>query len=173
MSLLLVRTTHSQALCAQHTRKLSTVEGMATRSPEIPVHEWWIDLAIDSLELEKRPLQELGRVLQQHVARAEPFSHSVISRFKSGDIGVTLDLAQALVLEYALPPPVFFPNSRELALELLNAVNMDHIRRHKAESKSELPNVFGQKPTRKRQRNLEGSASDEFRKLREKTKPRK
>lgn len=144
---------------------------MATRSPEIPVHGWWIEEVIGYLEADKRPLQELGRVLQGHVVRAQPFSHSVISRFKNREIGVTLDLAQALVLEYqTLPPPVFFPNSRELALELINTVNKHHIRRQKAELKNELPNVFGDRRSRKK---APKSAALEFRLLQEKTKPRK
>lgn len=98
--------------------------GMATRSPEIPVREWWLILARQLLEADTRGLIQLGKDLQKHVGRAEPFSHSVISRFKRGEIGATLELAQALTIEFAdLPAPVLFPESNEEALALMHTAS--------------------------------------------------
>ncbi len=91
---------------------------MAVRSPEIPVSEWWLAAARELLEEDKRSgrnLTELGKDLQRQIKRAKPFSHSVLSRFKAGEIGVTLDLHDALVREFA--------ESREEALDLMHTVS--------------------------------------------------
>lgn len=136
---------------------------MAKRSPEIPVWDWWLDEVRDLLEQDQkagRGLIQLGKDLQRLVGRAKPFSHSVLSRFKAGEIGVTLELAQALCLEFSrLPPPVFFPQSRQLASDLMLAVANDHMRKLRQEPKAEAPNIFGKKPQPKTQRAADHATS--------------
>lgn len=111
-----------------------------TRSPEIPVRTWWVNRAIELMEqatgrrppdgnrvVEQRTLEQLGRDLHRHVRRderAKPFSHSLLSRFMNRKVGVTLDLADALVHEFLdLPMPLLFPESAEEALALMHTAS--------------------------------------------------
>lgn len=128
---------------------------MAQRSPEIPVWEWWLEEARQLLDSDQkgdehrpgRGLIQLGKDLAKHVDRAKPFSHSLLSRFKAGEIGVTLELARALSLEFtSLPPPVFFPQSRELATEMQICIYNHYRRKLQRAPLGEVTNIFGKKP---------------------------
>lgn len=100
---------------------------MAMRSPEIPAEQWWLDLARELLEEDKRRgrnLTQLGVDLAKGIGRATPFHHTQLSRFKTGDIGATMELADALVREFVdLPCAYLIPKSREESLALMHTAS--------------------------------------------------
>jgi hypothetical protein len=97
---------------------------MESRGHPIPVGTWWLNLARGLIESDERDLTRLGEDLAKRVGRADPFSHSQLSRFRSGKIGATLELAEALCAEFTrLPRPVFFPQSYEEAVHHSSVVD--------------------------------------------------
>lgn len=97
---------------------------MGTRSPVIPVGEWWLAEARRMLTDDPRGDDELAEILGRHIGRPRAFHRTMLSRFKNGKVGATLDLCNALIREFVdLSCPVLFPESNEEALALMHTAS--------------------------------------------------
>jgi broad specificity phosphatase PhoE len=88
------------------------------RGKQIPAAKWWVDEAIALIAKHKGGLAEAGKALARAGERKTAYSKTTMSRIVSGDMKITVELADAVCRLYDMPSPVFFPRSREEALDL-------------------------------------------------------
>lgn len=100
------RTTHTG------TRYVPSVvrdRGMALDAPG-----WWLDLARSKVSAH-RGLVELGQQLARLAGRSTPWSHTVLSKFASGESRPTQELALAISEFFAIPRPFYTPSTLQEA----------------------------------------------------------
>jgi hypothetical protein len=85
------------------------------RGRSLVVPRWWLDAARSAAEASGLGLVELAAKLSAKVGRSEPWTHGTISRFLAGK-GVTDQLAEAMILFFDLPRPVYYPRDLPEAL---------------------------------------------------------
>jgi hypothetical protein len=123
---------------------------MAERGHIIPAATWWLLLARELVTKDARDLTSLGEDLAKHADRKEPFSYSQLSRFTRGEIGTTLELADALCAEYTrLPPPAFFPRTYREAV-LIQGLTEQLERSGEIPSEKDTPATVVELPKKKR-----------------------
>lgn len=85
------------------------------RGRPLVVPRWWLDAARAAAEASGLGLVELAAKLSAKVGRIEPWTHGTVSRFLAGK-GVTDQLAEAMILFFDLPRPVYYPRDLPEAL---------------------------------------------------------
>jgi hypothetical protein len=83
-------------------------EGMRDRGKALDAPNWWLELARAKVRKTKG-LIVLGQELARQAGRATPWSHTVLSKFASGEIQPTQELALAVSSHFAIPRPFYIP----------------------------------------------------------------
>jgi hypothetical protein len=85
------------------------------RGRALVVPRWWLDAARAAAEASGLSLVDLAARLSAKVGRSEPWTHGTVSRFLAGK-GVTDQLAEAMIVFFDLPRPVYYPRDLPEAL---------------------------------------------------------
>lgn len=96
------------------------------RGQAIAVPQWWMDEARGRAAAYRGRTVQLGIDLARAVNRAEPFSHSAISKFLDAK-QVTSKLVDAFVAMFDLPHPVYYPRSMDEARLIQRALGGAHV----------------------------------------------
>jgi hypothetical protein len=116
-----------QEVCTLNTLKVCRIHYMANSKPRgrtFPASAWWLTLVQQKLEQEMvdkggKGMPAAALRISERVGRRPAWDHAPLTRLKDGKGPITTDLAEALCLEYELPPPVLYPRSHREALLML------------------------------------------------------
>jgi hypothetical protein len=112
----------------------SSVERTAHRDPRYPLGvrdrgrafeapDWWLKIARPLINKTKG-LVELGRLLAKRAGRATPWSHTVLSKFASGETEATQELAIAISEHFGIPRPFYVPVNEREAVAMQAIIDM-------------------------------------------------